>query len=150
MCLIVKNDKPKIAKKDITCYKLLMVRVGDFMGNEWTKHYLSPFLNYPWWNIGETATDRAEWRIDKFPWLASIGLGYDFRYKIGQGGFHTFKRRKTALRVGENAGFLAPPSENFVVVKCTIPKGTEYYYGENSDGEKSYCSKSLKLEHIIE
>lgn len=152
MCLIVKNDKPKIAKRNITCYKLLMVRFGYFMGNVQTEHYLSPYQTYYRWNIGEMATDKENWSIKTFPLRTTIGN--DITYKIEQGGFHTFKSSKTALSVCENTVLLKFARETsgyrYVVVKCTIPKGTEYYYGENSDGEKSYCSKSLKLEHIIE
>ena len=125
MCLWTKNAVKKIADKDIVCYKVIC-KVGN--------DYLTIYQRTPI-ELGKTYTDNE---------LIHMGKGNDVYY-IGQGVYHTFKKYKDAV-VFLREHFLFT---NRVIVRCVIPKGTEYYEGTFDDEEESYGSKTLYLSKKI-
>lgn len=120
MCLQVKrNAERKVAKKDITCYKVLLTKPDGSLRTPYRDVYAE---------IGETYTSRLQTpTIDN---EISVGL-------------HSFVTLKAAKRE------LIDWEENTVtVVKCIIPKDAEYYRGGFNSEDDAYASNELKYVEI--
>lgn len=149
MCLNTIQEKTKIAKKDITCYKVLTYKVDDTNGDI---IYLSPFFDFVWYrnhpnpvfsHMADTSWYIENGKEDKK--LSNIGY-YDDKgnrhkqYQVHSGYFHTFKFKSDAEDL-----FVRLGSNKLVIVECTIPAGTSYYEGHDSNGCPSYASLKLKI-----
>ena len=132
MCLRIKNSVPKVAEKDIICYKMLEERDHD----RWKGYtYRSPFQELPikdeivlglWQYVG--LGDRPIKDINGYP---SISEGY----------IHTYK---TLLNAEEMCNYYTKLFENDVhVFECKIPAGTEYYDGLDSNLLPGYASERI-------
>lgn len=138
MCLYVKDYNPKVAKKDIVCYKLLRENI-EYPSE--TKRYYTPFQDLKI-ILGQEV--KAKGGLQKgtrkiFEWSSNR----EYRKLIYSGVIHTFKTFKDVedfmLKFASQYD-----AKNAVVVRCVIPKGTEYYEGIfESTGLKSYASKKL-------
>lgn len=118
MCLRTKSKKPKIAKKDIICYKVLEVRDGK---------YYSPVMLF---------------RYDLDVLYKSCGephVTYNgSRYEVDRGMFHAYTSKNTAY----NSLLLVWRGR--CVFPAIIPKGSKYYIGicnEICSDEIIICSK---------
>ena len=129
MCLYTKQVEPKIAEKDIVCYKFYR-RYNEIL--------ISPYQEVVAPEIGIVTNTKLEksYRSKGYD-LFHINF-YDFR--IVDEGFHSFKTlEEVKHKVNGYRNNL-----DLVIFKCIIPRGSSYYEGR-FDIYKSYCSNSIKL-----
>ena len=129
MCLIVASSIPKIADKDIVCYKI--VRRTKIKGI-----YKSNFQRFEY-VIRQLYTNNLDIRfVDKViknlcPSRPHLGI-----YAVEEGMFHSY------------ASYLYPvilsPLPNCALLKCIIPKGA-YYFEGYFDESPSYASSQIKI-----
>lgn len=116
MCLYTTQPKSLIAKKDITCYKVVHPHIKAFLSEY-------RFFEY---KIGRTYrlyTGVKQWAPDNYGYMYS--------------GFHSFTTLKNALEYG---------GKRMVLLKCVIPKGSRYYVGDFGNGScTQYCSNRIRV-----
>lgn len=138
MCLYVKEENTKLitAEKDITCYKIL---------RKWKTRYGEVRYKTPFFFCNVELGERVVAEGYKEFGHKSIPFKKHFTH-IATGGFiHTF-----ASMQGVNAFFnkwkeaYSFYMSEYVVVKCHIPKGAQYYKGIfEATGLASYASTEL-------
>lgn len=129
MCLIVTSDKPQIATRDIVCYK---VCIEDFRYNT---SVITPYRKVSL-NIGVEYED-----VNDIDIAMAISL---VSYVVGRGVYHSFAHLKDARN--DLREWLPDAIHSFCIVKCIIPKGSEYYIGMYHENNcPSYGSKKIKL-----
>ena len=167
MCLYLKkgNARKKIATEDIVCYKVMeeVFLKGDFTGGvpHCVPHYKTPYQG----NIMPIKGLVRDEYFDNNPWAAkrynkkmttqriyANNTDHICESFVSGGMIHTFA---DLLDASEKAYSLAILDYNktYVVVKCVIPKGTEYfegftgmtYVGSIHFGAPSYCSSKLQF-----
>lgn len=120
MCLHFDTAHPKrmTAKRDITVFKTVEEIEGLSEVRFW-----SPYRDYEY-RIGDTYYGR-------------LKLGeYEFNLPVVHIGFHSYKYKSEAcddVMGGKE-----------VILKCIIPKGSEYYIGTFA-GVQCYASNSIKI-----
>ena len=129
MCLVTIQLEPKIADKDIICYKLVKrtkikgIYKSSFQGFEYIIRQL--YTN----NLDIRFVDKIIKNLD----TTRSGLCL---YIIEEGMFHSY------------ASYLYPvilsPLPNGALLKCIIPKGA-YYYEGYFDDSPSYASSQIKI-----
>lgn len=133
MCLISKNKRPKTAKQDIECFKVLK-QEKDTPEN--FKHIYYTVIR----NQMVVAGTFVE--TGRKPATNSQGCS------IVEGGwFHSFKDKKQAdefCKLGELGMF------NYVTVRAVIPKGAKYYEGVALDKSdyKCYASDMIRYPEL--
>lgn len=134
MCLYSLKKTPLVAKKDITCYKVLSYVDED-------GHYISPMYYFHWF----TGNPNPEviYHISQFE-HHDVRCWFFGKFKIGTGFFHTYQYLEEAKKLKHIIGL-----KNYCIVKCIIPKGTEYYVGYDDSQKDCYASKQLKIVKII-
>lgn len=126
MCLHVKTQTPSIAEEDIVCYKVIEY-------SPVFEQYITPFRNYPM-KTGDILHDRKDWEFDTVEFRTG--------FFVEAGGFHTYEV------IADAKHFARELDNSTIVVKCIIPKSTEYFKGWTTlDGYYvgGYASKDLKL-----
>ena len=131
MCLTLYKAtcKPRVADKDIVCYKYLCKLLG------YKKLFNTPYRN-ACVSMGETYTSEIEFgillteNIDNKSYEGSAWVG-----EIEKG-LHSYGNFKHAY---QNANY----SADRCVVKCVIPKGSTYYVGTFDSDVLSYASDKL-------
>jgi hypothetical protein len=131
MCLHLngKQNSPKVATKDITCYKFLKRRLNIHEYYYTTYYQLSPV------EIGNTYESKII--VEKSvigEHIINIAL-HSFKYLSNL--------RKTIRRYGYY-------TDKIVIVKCIIPKGSTYYLGDFEGEGLSYASDKLTYVKILE
>ena len=128
MCLRIQNIEPKIADKDIVCYKLVKrtkikgIYKSSFQGFEYiirklyTNNINIRFVN----EIVKT------WCLT-YPHLM---------YNIDEGMFHSYESRLCPV--------ILSPLPSCALLKCIIPKGA-YYFEGYFDDSPSYASSQIKI-----
>ena len=123
MCLDINHLKPKIADKDIVCYKLVKrtkikgIYKSSFQGFEYVIRQL--YTNY--FDIKYA---------DMF-----IKRRYNL-YAIEEGMFHSYASNLYPV--------ILSPLPNCALLKCIIPKGA-YYFEGYFDESPSYTSSQIKI-----
>lgn len=112
---VLKGCKPKFAKEDIVCYKI----VGYFDENEWQAIFRGTLHKYDM--VLKTYKPLLEKKSAPDTLTNRCIVGWTF---IDEG-FHAYSTLKKANFELKRRGV---PSE--LIVKCTIPKGAMYCYGE--------------------
>ena len=124
MCLVINHLEPKIADKDIICYKL--VKRTKIKGI-----YKSSFQGFEY-IIRQLYTNNIKIEFS----YKLIKPETIFGYFIEEGMFHSY------------ASYLYPvilsPLPNGALLKCIIPKGA-YYYEGYFDNSPSYASSQIKI-----
>ena len=124
MCLVINQSEPKIADKDIVCYKL--VKRTKIKGV-----YKSSFQGFEY-IIRQLYTNNIKIEFS----YKLIKAETIFRYFIEEGMFHSY------------ASYLHPvilsPLPNCALLKCIIPKGA-YYFEGYFDDSPSYASSQIKI-----
>ena len=128
MCLVIKQLEPKIADKDIVCYKLVKriktkgVYKSSFQGFEYIIRRL--YIN----NINIRFINKIvkTWCLT-YPYLM---------YSIDEGMFHSYKSRLCPV--------ILSPLPSCALLKCIIPKGA-YYFEGYFDGSPSYASSQIRI-----
>lgn len=129
--------KPKVARKDIPCYKVLNLKL---LNKEALKY--TPYKNLDAWSIvtpcvEEIITKETIWSglyVDErwgnrlFP---SNNIDKDTVITVGAIHSYSYRTKLEAL----------PPSLNYIRVMAYIPKGTKYYIGKDGD----YASEMIKF-----
>ena len=119
MCLQTKQNQPKIATKDIVCYK-------EVFSLDVESEILTSIYQGFDYKIGELYTTEIS---------ISNDINDDFYYEVNRG-FHSWES-KPRVRVG------------LTRVKCIIPAGSEYYEGIQHNGVKGYASNQIIVKEII-
>lgn len=159
MCLYLEkgNAKKKKATEDIVCYKIM----EEVSLNGGVPHYRTPYqgnvmpieglVRDEYFDINRWAAKRYNKKIST---LRIYANHYDHICKsfVAGGMIHTFAN---LLDASEKADLLASTNldKTYVVVKCVIPKGTEYFegftgmahIGSINFGASSYCSSKLQF-----
>ena len=129
MCLDINHLKPKIADKDIVCYKL--VRRTKIKGI-----YKSNFQRFEY-VIRQLYTNNLDIRfVDKViknlcPSRPHLGI-----YAVEEGMFHSYENHLYPV--------ILSPLPNCALLKCIIPKGA-YYFEGYFDESPSYASSQIKI-----
>ena len=125
MCLIISELRPKIADKDIVCYKL--VKRTKIKGI-----YKSSFQGFEY-IIRQLYTNNLDIKFANKIMKHSF---YKCFYKIEKDMFHSY------------ASYLCPvilsPLPHCALLKCIIPKGA-YYFEGYFDDSPSYASSQIKI-----
>lgn len=122
MCLYSKTDKPCIAEEDIICYKMLDRCHGLFCKCK------TPFRGVRVRNA--VLTGRRLMKARGRREIIGLHLNVDVKqYAVAGGYIHTYKH-------------VPPFIIGYIVFKCVIPKGEEYF--ESGDG-REYASRSIKF-----
>ena len=129
MCLLINQLEPKIADKDIVCYKI--VEKTKIKGI-----YTSYFQEFEY-IIRQLYTNNLDIRfVDKIIKNLDTTRSGLCLYIIEEGMFHSY------------ASYLYPvilsPLPNGALLKCIIPKGA-YYYEGYFDDSPSYASSQIKI-----
>ena len=127
MCLFLNHLIPKIADKDIVCYKL--VKRTKIKGI-----YKSSFQRFEY-IIRRLYTNNINIRfINKI--VKTWCLTYPYlMYNIDEGMFHSYK---------SNLIPILSPLPSCALLKCIIPKGA-YYFEGYFDDSPSYASSQIKI-----
>lgn len=126
MCLTTKQKKPRIARKDIEIYKLV---VKDSLNEQ---KYLSLYEKFPY-ELNKVYEEPANEDNDKnCSWLV--------HNTFGEGWFHSFKDYTIAL-FNSDISYSRIIGNDIIIISGIIPKGTPYYLGIYGD----ICSKKIKL-----
>ena len=129
MCLIISELRPKIADKDIVCYKFV----------ERTKIkgvYKSKYQGFEY-VIRQLYTNNLDIRfVNKI--IKNLSPAYTSLciYVIEEGMFHSY--------VNHLYPAILSPLPNWALLKCIIPKGA-YYFEGYFDDSPSYASSQIKI-----
>ena len=128
MCLIKLKSQPlgpKIAKEDITVFKVLKEY------NYIVPEYTSPYRDHTY-EMGKTYKS----------YLDNPRTGYRSRTLISKG-IHSFRSKAAANKLIKELPSTLTSWLNLVIVQCVIPKGSKYHLGYNleivSDKLKIVC-----------
>ena len=125
MCLVTKQLEPKIADKDIICYKL--VKRTKIKGV-----YKSSFQGFEY-IIRQLYTNNLDIRFANKSIKRSF---YKRFYIIEEGMFHSYENHLYPV--------ILSPLPNCALLKCIIPKGA-YYFEGYFDDSPSYASSQIKI-----
>ena len=142
MCLITEQLKSKIASKDITCYKILLLTSDNF--------YISPYRHFTFFE--NQVNPKKVFKAKKSWWTINIH-GDDLElfndngidaFTLNSGVFHMYKDYDSAVKAIKNS--VTGERESSVVFECVIPKGSHYYEGFTSIYRlPSIASDKLKI-----
>ena len=127
MCLVIKQLEPKIADKDIICYKL--VKRTKIKGI-----YKSSFKEFEY-VIRQLYINNFDIKFSHFL-IKHIPILGSFIAYIEGGMFHSYASNLYPV--------ILSPLPNCALLKCIIPKGA-YYYEGYFDESPSYASSQIKI-----
>lgn len=144
MCLITEQLTPFTAERDITVYKVLhVVPVLNVSGKGDKGLTLeAPFQkNFEYemggtYEVGELEFAQTQYRRD---------FVHEYR-RVVTHGLHSYCDQAAAIHLMYCLLALALCGEQYCVIECTVPKGTEYYSGLSSH---EICSRKLRLERLV-
>ena len=148
MCLVTKQSESKIASKDITCYKVLLLTSDNF--------YISPHKFFAFFE--NQVNSKKVFQAEKSWWLENVP-GDDLEsnyiddngvdtYELNSGFFHMYKDYDSAVKAIKNS--VRREKESYTIFECVIPKGSHYYEGITSIYLlPSIASDKLKFMHRI-
>ena len=129
MCLVINNLEPKIADKDIVCYKL--VKRTKIKGI-----YKSNFQRFEY-VIRQLYTNNLDIRFaDKVIKNLCPSRPHLNIYAVEEGMFHSYENHLYPI--------ILSPLPNCALLKCIIPKGAYYFVGYFDDSP-SYASSQIKI-----
>lgn len=131
MCCFSRTKRFKVAERDITCYKMLSIPEGYFVGiNEALK---TPYTDTP---VSKDIWSGKSLFLASGKFQAKIEtLNYKPFYTITSGVIHTFMYSFEAKKyLGEDS----------VLFECVIPKGTRYIEGDDGHN-RCYVSEKIKF-----
>lgn len=126
MCLFANREYSLTAQEDIECYKVLR-RAGDIL----TSYFHEKFT----WEKSITYTTLLQTFNSVFG---------EYQCNVEQG-FHSYMYQEDAEAfINEVCG-----ENTLVLVKCIIPKGSQYFVGASSDLRVGYASDKIIFTSII-
>lgn len=129
MCLYTKSSCSRVAKKDILCYKLLVLKDGKYISPYAGLEYKINALNYP----SDLCEDIKLSKVYSNSYLFEVGKGFLHSYM--------FKGAEASNMI---YGMLCA-SRTLYLFECYIPKGSKYFI---SDCGKEICSDKLFVKDI--
>lgn len=150
MCLISRTNKPKVAKKDIVCYKVLRRTNPIWSVSGFETFYTSDPLPDVVISGKQDFIAQGKFRCE----LSEGGvIEYIFcgTYNIDYGQIHTYKSLKDVKKSFDCSIKSLKDDHECVVFKCIIPQGTKYFKGRFQTlnrmtfGVKSYCSDKIRF-----
>lgn len=139
MCLELKKPEIIVAKEDIICYKVMI--------EPWRSNggWVSPYMFMCYWK-GDTYELGKQLQLLDFSKTVK-----EYPYLVEEG-FHSFTSLSGAKKHRKHLSMFNHDN-GFVIVKCTIPKGTTYVEGLfYSCGTRfhSFCSEKIICEDKVE
>ena len=132
MCLVLTQLEPKIADKDIICYKLVVKKANGIYNSLYRKFEYIIRRNY---KIPET--EKCILKENRF------GVKI-----LEEGVFHSFVREVDAFVDYQEQANILISHYHFPmilsIIKCAIPKGAIYYMG-STNNMLSYASSQIKI-----
>ena len=122
MCLVTKMKEPIVAKKPITCYKILRKNMHSIIYKSFE------------WEFGKLYETEMQ-----FYESSLFGIVPE---KIAQA-FHSYKSYKDVI------GACLLYSKPCIIVECTIPKGATFYAGCHGD-EEGFASNQIIINKVID
>ena len=126
MCLFTNRNYAFTAQEDIECYKVLR-RAGDIL----TSYFYERFT----WKKSITYTTLLQTFNSVFK---------EYQCNVEQG-FHSYMYQKDAEKFIDEIC----RDETLVLVKCIIPKGSQYFVGQSTDWRSGYASDKIIFTSII-
>ena len=150
MCLEIKNTTPKVAKRDIVCYKVLVVKDNAIMDKDGAlvinDIYVTPFFKFVM-EPNKLYEEKNKFEVGIETRLTPFIKRIKYTTIVQSGCFHTFKSKIDAKLFKKDLGLR---NNEAVIMKCVIPEGTEYFEGTyDTFYYKAYASKSLKTIQVI-
>ena len=141
MCMYVSAyAKPRKARKDIECFKVVLLRIGS----AGLRHIMTPCQSTclsPDVISGHVNFVARKYCFDDDKHYSPNGI------YISRGFIHTFRRLKDAESFKNRLYVNGKP----LIYKCVIPAGTEYYKGEDESIEcPAYASDAIRFVKKIE
>ena len=147
MCIFVQDKKLKIAEKDIICYKVLKRK------SLYDSTPVSPYHYEMEWDFDKVFTaPEPKWPLDysKYHRGWFTNDGYFYSYQDYSDAYELLKKMSW-----DGSAMM------YMIVKCTIPKGTQYYEGFQAspfqdhddimeNGQYAYASKQVIINDIID
>ena len=125
MCLVSKHCIPRLAKKDITCYKVL--QISSILKGK--IKIVTPVMREEIPTNQILNTDEKLQYVLRSPIFPLFGKkAYEHVYEVGKGYIHTYANPEMR--------------DDLIVCKCIIPKGTLYF---SSTNKREYASKKIKF-----
>ena len=141
MCLYTHNMIANVADEDIVCYKIMKTSLDEEKG------YFSPYMD-TMWEIGKEY-NHDSLNYEELPLHYGRSSG---EYAFSVGYYHSFKNITDAIAHTNLANHRMTFGSICVVMKCVIPKGTEYYEGDgafNCYREDGYASRNIKTVEVV-
>jgi len=139
MCLVIKEKSNKqTAKKDIVVYKFLEQRFDKDIYRKYLFATITPFM-FKEITIGNTYVSQLNREV--IP--SERGLIKTDRVEIG---LHSMADKQDCIKT---ASHWVNEGRNQLIVRCVIPKGSQYYVG-TYQGSKSYASTAIQYVEVVE
>lgn len=139
MCLSIKEKSCKqTAKKDIVCYKFLEQR---FDKNMYWKHLYATITPFMFKEITIGNTYESDLKIETF-----FDGGVLIKTNRVEIGLHSMTSKQDCINA---ASHWVNEGRNQLIVKCIIPKGSQYYVG-TYQCLKSYASTAIQYVEVVE
>lgn len=145
MCLLIKDKTPQIAKNDIVCYKVMLNKDGIIATPYRLVIPKTDVLNGTRNFKATDSTLTAEELINPVNFQLATAEKSDVG-TIENGYIHTFMFASHAV---EDIGTDCFARKDYLLYRCIIPKGTEYFVGRFC-GYPCYASREIKFEGIID
>lgn len=136
MCLSVlkKNYKRKIVKENIECYKVMAF---------WNDKYYTPFQEM-FMKVGVRYDNDNEEDIGEVLYTELSSDNLIPYIEVNDGFYHSFKYKIDCMSEKLLISHLNNLAE-YHVMRCIIPKGTEYIEGYGITKDENYASKSIVI-----
>lgn len=141
MCLAASHKDIKIAEKNITCYKVLVLCSDFYTGRVYKTPYIGALVPTHIIN-GKKELYASRGTCWKNKSIQQISGRTKYMYRIEGGYIHTYAKLSAANARKKS---LNQYSGKYYIFKCVIPKGAEYYEGLEPNGYKSYASECIKF-----
>lgn len=137
MCLYTTQKEPKMAEKDITCYKVLKIYNPEWEGESGRKGKKTVLQSY--------YNPKFKWNVDKHyrSRLVIEPRHLTNNYSVNKA-FHAYQTLESAKSFCKSS--LKHPG---VIVRCIIPKGAKYCAGQHGN-EDGYASNRMIMKEIID
>ena len=148
MCLYIKVIKTQIAKNDITCYKVMMKQRNGAVCTPFRLIRPNPDVL-----SGYASFKASHANIPAHKLLESINVeswfykhNTDYAAEVSIGFIHTYMFASHAV---QDMGTECFARKEYLLYRCVIPKGTEYFVGEYGC-YPCYASREIKFEGIVD
>lgn len=147
MCLLITSRTPKIADRDLTCYKAMLkdkktgIILTPYEMVRPNPDALSGYVNFKASHSNLTA-DELIHEVGN----STMNKFYpELRGKIEEGYIHTYM---FASHAQDDMGHELFAKQDYLLFRCVIPKGTEYFDGTYA-GWPCLASREIKFQGVV-